>query len=160
NIGYGYHISRWNTLSILYGYQRVREHQEFTPTPDDDGNVPLPTVTDTRYNISTIAPAISHDTRDNPFDTTRGTRVGLTFGYSGRGLGGDVNIIKPDLTATWYTRLSKRTSFSLNSEIGTIFTQSNDCANFFADLATFRNILCVPRSERFYVGGENSIRGF
>ena len=37
---------------------------------------------------------------------------------------------------------------------------NDDCANFIADLDEFANELCVPRSERFFVGGEQSVRGF
>jgi outer membrane protein insertion porin family len=49
---------------------------------------------------------------------------------------------------------------SFNVEAGQIFPQITDCADVFADLDEFDNKLCVPRSERFYVGGEQSVRGF
>jgi outer membrane protein insertion porin family len=160
NVAYGYRVSRWDTVSLIYGLQRVREHNEFTAQPDDDGNIPLPAVSDTRFTSSTVVPELLHDTRDNPFDTTRGTKVAMNLAYSGGPLGGTIDLLKPEIDLSWFGKMSRRSTFSLNAEVGQIIPQETKCANLFADLSKFNNKLCVPRSERFYVGGETSVRGF
>jgi len=53
-----------------------------------------------------------------------------------------------------------RASLSFNSELGYIYPTNDNCANYFKDLDDYDNKLCVPRSERFFVGGEQSVRGF
>ncbi|HVT04919.1 MAG TPA: outer membrane protein assembly factor BamA [Thermoanaerobaculia bacterium] len=161
SVAYGYHLSRFQNFSVSYGYQRSREHTEFTPTPDPDGNIPLPDIADNSFITSAVIPAWRYDSRDNPFDTTRGAKSSISLAYEGGPLGGTIDIIKPSLDYTIFKKLSKRSSVDFNVEVGTIIpTSSSNCANSFADLAKFKNKLCVPRSERFFVGGEYSVRGF
>jgi len=158
---YGYRIGRFESLSFTYGYENRTERTEFVAPPDDNGNIPLPDVFDSQFTTSAVIPAYRYDSRDNPFDTFRGTRFSAAVSYSGGPiLGGSINILKPILNFTYYRPFSNRSSIAFNAEGGTIFPLDDDCANFFDDLSDFENRLCVPRSERFFVGGEQSVRGF
>ncbi|HVT43004.1 MAG TPA: outer membrane protein assembly factor BamA [Thermoanaerobaculia bacterium] len=159
-LAYGYRVDRFESISFLYGLQKVEENTEFVPLPDDEGNIPLPAISNTEFTSSTFVPAYRFDSRDNPYDTSRGMRTALSVAYSGGPLGGTINIFKPEINFTLYHRLSRRTTLSFNVEAGQIFPQEKDCANLFADLQQFENQLCVPRSERYFVGGEQSVRGF
>jgi Outer membrane protein/protective antigen OMA87 len=144
----------------MYGAQRGKDHSEFTPLPDDEGNVPLPAISDVVFTMSGVVPSYNYDSRDNPFDTTRGVRGAVSLGYEGGPFGGTVDIFKPEVNYSLYHRLSRLSSVSFNIEAGQIFPQITNCADLFADLSKYNNQLCVPRSERFYVGGEQSVRGF
>lgn len=166
NIAYGFRLDRFESISFLYGLENRLDHYEIAALPDDNGNVPLPTITDTEFTTSVFAPTYRYDSRDNPFDTTRGTRASLSLPYSGGPLGGTIDIFKPVVNLSHFRRLSRKTSISFNVEAGQIFPQDeSDCVHRLGDVNVSDRIdtndeLCVPRSERFYLGGYQSIRGF
>jgi outer membrane protein insertion porin family len=160
NVSYGYRIGRFETLSFTYGYENRTEKTEFVAPPDANGNVPLPQVFDTEFTSSAVIPAYRYDSRDNPFDTFRGTRLSAAASYIGDFLGGTISLIKPVVTFSHYRPMSKRSSLAINVEGGSIIETETNCATLFEDLEDFDNRICVPRSERFFVGGEQSVRGF
>lgn len=163
SLAYGFRLDRFESISFLYSLQDVQERNEFVPAPDENGNVPLPRLRDTEFTTSTFVPSYRYDSRDNPYDTTRGTKLSLNANYSGGPLGGTVNLIKPVLNFTSWKPVTRRSSFSFNVEAGEIFpTDDDECSHFAADLDPVNpdSRLCVPFSERFFVGGEYSVRGF
>jgi outer membrane protein insertion porin family len=159
-IAYGYRLHRFDSLSLIYGAERARIHDEITAPPDANGNVPVADVSDYNYTISSISPSYHFDSRDNPFDTTRGGQVGFNLTYSGGPLGGTIHALKPTVNATKFFKISRRSSVSINGEAGRIFPLSKNCSNSREELLAKNNDLCVPETERFLVGGEYSVRGF
>jgi outer membrane protein insertion porin family len=161
SLAYGFRTGRFDSLSFVYGAEKVREHRSFTPAPDENGNIPLPTVRDQEFTTSRIIPAYRYDSRDNPYDTFRGTRMSLSLAYSGGPLGGTVNAFKPVLNFSHFYRMGRRSALSMNLEGGQIFPFNEEgCASRLSDLSEEVTRLCIPQAERFYVGGEQSIRGF
>jgi outer membrane protein insertion porin family len=166
NIAYGFRLDRFESISFLYGLEERKDHLELSALPDPNGNVPLPRITDTEFTTSIFAPTYRFDSRDNPFDTTRGTRASVSLGYSGGVLGGTIDEFKPILNYSHFRRINRRSSVSFNVEAGQIFPQdSSNCVHFFNELDASDDIdtndrLCIPQSERFYVGGYQSLRGF
>lgn len=166
NIVYGFRLDRFESISFLYGLENRLDHFEIAALPDENGNIPLPTITDNRFTTSVLAPTYRYDSRDNPFDTSRGTRASLTLPYSGGPLGGTIDIFKPVLNFSHYRRMTRKSTLSFNVEAGEIFPQDeSDCVNRLSDVNVSDRIdsnddLCVPQSERFYLGGYQSIRGF
>lgn len=160
SISYGYRIGRFESLSFSYGYEDRTEKQSYISPPDDNGNVPLPDVYNEQFVTSAIVPAYRYDSRDNPFDTFRGTKFSAAMSYVGGGLGGTISLIKPIVNYSQFHPLSRRGSLTFNGEVGYIYPTDDNCANYFKDLSQYDNKLCVPRSERFFVGGEQSVRGF
>ncbi|HSN69236.1 MAG TPA: outer membrane protein assembly factor BamA [Thermoanaerobaculia bacterium] len=162
-LSYGFRLDRFESVSFLYALSDVEEHQAFLLAPDENGNVPLPIAQDITYTTSAFVPSYRYDSRDNPYDSFRGSKMSVMLNYSGAPLGGTINMIKPVVNATRFFPLSRKSTVSLNVEGGYIFpTKEDDCTHLLADLDS-RNpdlMLCVPRSERFYVGGEYSLRGF
>jgi outer membrane protein insertion porin family len=162
-LAYGFRLDRFESISFLYALSDVQEHQAFLLNPDENGNVPLPIAQDIKYTTSAFVPSYRYDSRDNPFDTFRGSKLNVMLNYSGGPFGGTINMIKPVVTATRYLPLSRRSTISVNLEGGAIIpTDEDDCTHRLSELDS-RNpdlMLCVPRSERFFVGGEYSIRGF
>ena len=160
SIAYGYRLHRFDSLSLVYARERERIHYEFTPAPDENGNVPVSEISDYRFTTSTIAPSYGYDSRDNPYDTTRGFKFTATSSFSGGPLGGTIHALKPVLNTTKFFRLSRRTTVSFNAEAGRIFPLDKNCSNSREELVEKNNTLCVPETERFLVGGEYSVRGF
>jgi outer membrane protein insertion porin family len=159
-VAYGYRLHRFDSLSFMYGLQHSREHIETSAVPDINGNVPVADVTDTSFSASTIGPSYNFDSRDNPYDTTRGSRFNLSVGYTGGPLGGSLHMIKPTLGATRFFKLSQKSSFSLNLDIGYIKPLRKDCSQTYQELVNTHKEYCVPLTERFLLGGEYSVRGF
>lgn len=161
-IAYGYRLRRFDSLGLLYGYERARSVYETVEEPDPNGNIPVPAVSDLRFVTSTIIPSYRYDSRDNPFDTTRGARMSFSLAYTGGPLGGSIDMFKPSLGMTKFVRLSRRSSISANVEGGYIvpFGDRDDCAYTYDELDRDTNQLCIPTAERFLVGGESSVRGF
>ncbi len=166
NIAYGFRLDRFESISFLYGFEDRQDHLEIAALPDPNGNVPLPRIQDIDFTTSALAPTYRYDSRDNPFDTTRGTRGTLALSYVGGPLGGTINIFKPVLNFSNFRRISPKSTFSFNVEAGQIFPQEEDgCVHRFSELDgrddnPDNDVLCVPQSERFYVGGYQSVRGF
>ncbi|HEX7154885.1 MAG TPA: outer membrane protein assembly factor BamA [Thermoanaerobaculia bacterium] len=161
SIAYGYRIGRFDAFSVVYGLERTRTHYEFTDSPDGQGNVPISNVADYTFTMSSIAPTYRYDSRDNPFDTMRGSRLTLGLGYAGGPIGGTINMFKPTVGATRFFPVSRRSSLSLNFEGGYIHPfNDEDCVHTFLERQDSGRDLCIPTGERFLVGGEFSVRGF
>jgi outer membrane protein insertion porin family len=157
---YGYRLHRFDSLSFAYGLEHLRQHTETASTPDENGNVPIAVVQDDEFSMSTIGPSYSFDSRDNPYDPTRGGRLSLSMAFSGGPLGGNVHSLKPTLGITKFFKLSRKTSFSFNTDLGYLLTLDKNCSNTYDEQLAQKNNLCVPKSQRFFVGGEYSVRGF
>lgn len=160
-LAYGYRLGRFDSVSVLYGYERARSHYETVEAPDPNGNVPLPSIADFLFTTSSIVPTYRYDSRDNPFDTTRGGRVNLSLAYSGGPLGGTINLLKPQVTLTKFFRMSRKSAFSVNAEGGFIHPLDDEnCVHRYDQRTAEKPDICVPVGERFLVGGEYSVRGF
>lgn len=157
---YGYRLHRFDSFSFAYGIEHLKQHTESTSLPDENGNIPVAVVQDATFSVSTLGPSYSFDSRDNPYDPTRGGRFSVSVAYSGGPLGGNVHAVKPILGFTKFFRLSRRTSFSVNGDFGYLIPLDKDCSNTYDEQITNKNNLCVPKSQRFFVGGEYSVRGF
>jgi outer membrane protein insertion porin family len=161
SIAYGYRLGRFDSMGLVYGYERARSHYETVEAPDPNGNLPLPQIADFTFITSALTPSYRYDSRDNPFDTTRGMRVSASAAYSGGVLGGTIDLVKPQLTLTKFFRLSRKTSVSLNVEGGYIFPlEDENCVHRYDERTDEIPDICVPVGERFLVGGEYSVRGF
>jgi len=159
-IAYGYRLHRFDSLSFTYGLEHVRSHYETVFAPDVHGNVPISDISDFVFTQSTIGPSYVYDSRDNPFDVTRGMRISLGAGYSGGPIGGTIHAFRPTVDFTKFFKLSRNTSISFNTNLGAIIPLRHDCANSLDEQVAKNLVLCVPKGQRFFVGGEYSVRGF
>ncbi len=100
---------------------------------------------------SMLGAEIARDTRDSIIDPTRGTRNGVGAQLSGGPLFGDINYIKP--------------SFS-NQAHFKIFEAVDDWPfvmsiyNRGGYVTQFSGTQAVPVQDRFFVGGQDSLRGY
>jgi outer membrane protein insertion porin family len=115
------------------------------------GTTPTGDVTTALEGIirSEVTPMISYNSTDAYFNPTRGTNMQLSTAISGGFLGGDFSMIRPTLTLRhffpdkWLSH--GRNVFGFNI-LGQYIQSYGDSI--------------VPFFDRFYIGGENTIRGF
>ena len=160
SVVYGFRLDRFESVSLLYGYQDTEQRVTLQGTPDREGNVPIASVLDRTFTTSSLVPQYRYDSRNDPYDSTRGSRISMSLAYNGGPLGGTIDMVKPVLNMSRFHPLSSKSSLSGNFEIGQIFPfDDDDCTHDFSDI-TSSTELCVPQTERFFLGGEQSIRGF
>jgi outer membrane protein insertion porin family len=98
---------------------------------------------------SSITPMIYRSTIDSPLTPTRGTLYSLSLKYAGTFLGGEIDLIKPQVEFTHY-----RPIFGRGPKAHVI--------GFHAEYQFVKAIngSQIPYWEKFFLGGERSIRGY
>jgi outer membrane protein insertion porin family len=112
-------------------------------------NIVNPSEVSREFTSSTVAgPSVSvlNDTRDDPLEPRRGRFASMDVQLSHAVLGGD-NFLKSFLQASSYRRLNARTVLALSARLGLARTFGDDP-------------VLLPRPDRFYAGGDYSVRGF
>jgi outer membrane protein insertion porin family len=94
---------------------------------------------------SSIIPVYTYDTRNNFFRPTRGLRLQLATEYAGGSLGGDNFYWKPYGSLTFYLPAYHKHYIGVNAAAGYV--------------GSFEGRV-VPAFERFFLGGERSLRAF
>ncbi|MBI3209838.1 MAG: outer membrane protein assembly factor BamA [Candidatus Solibacter usitatus] len=95
---------------------------------------------------SQVIPSFSYNTVDHPITPSRGKSIYLTSIFAGSFLQGNVNMIQPTLDMKYF-----RHGFAKGHVIG---------AHFLGRFVTGYGGRAAPPFNRFYMGGENDIRGF
>ena len=162
SIVWGFSPSYFGQFSIVYGYddafvkytttRTLAAGQEPTfphrrPLDPPYVDAPAPEVFFDTYSgvTSSLTPSLVFDSRDDPFDPSRGlTYYGRTR-VAGGLLGGDFNYIRPELGSSIYHPLTRRYILAGNFEAGQIFPFSGSD---------------IPVYDRYRLGGERSLRGF
>lgn len=143
---YGRNLRLFTSASM--SYNRSEYNDETTVLIP--GIPPAPSVLQTTKLIidnSSLRPALVFDSRDNPFETSRGQRASLAVEYAGGFLGGDNQFWRPEVSYSIFkpvTNYPTKTVFAFNAEAGLIKPFGG---------------ARVPVLERFFLGGESSIRG-
>jgi outer membrane protein insertion porin family len=98
---------------------------------------------------SEITPSLSFNTTNAFFNPTRGTSLTLAVGIAGMGLGGDFNLVRP--TVEFRHFLPDKWLSNRRNTIGIRLVGQY--------VKTFKGST-VPFFDRFFIGGETTIRGF
>ena len=140
---YGRNLGLFQSLSV--SYNRSVYEQRAAVLDDTDPNNDDLVFAD--IDNSSLRPAYVYDSRDNPFEPTRGRRLALSVEYAGGVLGGDNYFVRPEIGVTLFQPFNTapvRTVFAFNAEAG------------YVDPFDGRELSIL---ERYFMGGENSIRG-
>ena len=153
---YGRNFRLFQSASVSYNRARYedtlrgivpeRQPGDPEPLPGDPKPGDAYSFTDVIDN-SSLRPLYVIDSRDNPFEPTRGQRLSVGFEYAGGFLGGENYFTRPEVAYSAFVPVSNYptpTVFALNVEGGLV--------------DAFGGKELQPL-ERFYLGGENSIRG-
>lgn len=99
---------------------------------------------------SRLVPQLVRSTINNPIDPSRGSRLVIGVVYSGGVMGGDIDYYKPSFAFTQYLAgLTKKQHIAYNVEAG--WGSGFGHGPLGGEL---------PYYERYFLGGENSIRGY
>jgi outer membrane protein insertion porin family len=95
---------------------------------------------------SRVTPSLSYNTVDNPINPTHGKSIFLSSSFEGGPLGGNVNAITNTFEWKYFHPINKH-----RNVLG--FRVQAAYATSFGGLG-------LPPTSRFYIGGEDSVRGF
>lgn len=98
-----------------------------------------------KYFVSAIEPVIYRSTIDSPLTPTRGTMYTASIKYAGSFLGGDVHLVRPRVEFSRYQPFISNHVLGFHIEYMIVKPTGNHQ---------------VPYWERFFLGGEQSIRGY
>jgi outer membrane protein assembly complex protein YaeT len=126
-------------LQVAYSYNFQRNHTFDAHVDPDD-----PLAFDIAINIAKLTTTLFVDTRDDLVDATRGSLMSSTFEYGIGALGSDLRFSKYFFQQNYYRSLGGGVVFATSGRLGL-------GAGYGQELI---------RSERFFAGGGNSVRGF
>jgi len=141
-IGIGYPIDRideYTRGSVHYGY----DDSDISNVPDDAS--PAWKDMEGRNVTSSITLGIQRDSRDHPWNTTKGSVNSLSYEFAGSFLGGDVGFDKIRASTAWYFPLFWDTVFLIRGNGGYMRQHSGEK---------------LPVYQKFRIGGINTVRGF
>jgi outer membrane protein insertion porin family len=99
-----------------------------------------------RRRVSRITPSLVYNTVNQPIFPTAGTRYNISNSFAGSFLGGNTDYWSTTLEGTWYFPVSVRTSLGLHAQGQYI--------------RPYGRTSTLPIFEKFFMGGEYSVRGF
>jgi len=171
---WGIPVKRFSRLFLNYNYSVIKTSE---PDPDLVLN-PFDlfqnnTFLDPRFfgiqgNFvsSKVTPSFVHNTTDNPLFPFRGKRYTASFGVAGGILGGTVNYLKPTFEGIWYVPVSRTTNFGFRAMVSWLRGTADgrligaEIDEEAGDIIFDVEQTGIPFFERFFLGGENQIRGY
>ena len=171
---WGIPIKRFSRLFLNYNYSVIT-----TSEPDPDLVLTIndlfinTTFLDPRFLgiqgdfiSSKVTPSFIHNTTDNPLFPFRGKRYTGSFSVAGGILGGTVNYYKPTFEGIWYLPVTRTTNFGFRAMVswlkGTVDSRiiEGELDEQAGDIILDLQQTGIPFFERFFLGGENQIRGY
>src|SRR5688572_12554824 len=158
----GNRLSDLYTVSGAYSFQRTRL---FDIRASEDEPPWLIDRLFPRVRISKFSGTILRDSRDpsEALDPTRGTQVIATADLAARAIGSEVGFIKTYLQGFCYHRLPvpRRVVLALGARVGLAHGFNREITDeTIPGLPTSLTINGLPASERFFAGGDSTVRGF
>ena len=135
-ISYGYSIQNIKTLTTA-----ASAYFDYSPYQQLSGPNSL-----TGIRTSSVTPSYTFNTVNHPITPTQGKSIFASVAFAGSVLGGGVNTIQPQLDMKYF-----RAGFKRGHVIG---------MHFLGRWITGYGGKTAPPFNRFYLGGENDIRGF
>lgn len=128
---------RWRSF-IRYNFQRV----DVTEVPSDP-TIKLP---EENIRLGDIGIAVIRDTRDDPFLARQGNYFSLDTSVFADALLSESSFVRSIVSASTFHRAGQAGSFASSIRVGVAIP--------------FGGTIEIPRSERFFAGGDSTLRGF
>ena len=147
----GFRLSRVYSAIGLYSFQHTRLFDErFTP----DAPPPLIDRVFPAVRLSKVSASLIRDKRDDPLDPSRGTMMIADGEIAARLLGSEVGFVQTYLQGFAYRRLptERRIVLALGARVGLAHGFARDVSGVI--------VQDLPASERFFAGGDTTVRGF
>jgi len=127
--------------SLVYDYQI----NHFDPAPPQDND---------RANIGSVTPTMTRDTRDDPFNPRSGSVNTVAFENAALVFGSQEQFWKLTASSGWFHALG-------NALVGAVSARAGVSNRFGETRANrFGVALLLPATERFYLGGRSTVRGY
>jgi outer membrane protein insertion porin family len=142
-VTYGRNMGLFGSVSLGYSkYDSIDRRSTFTITGELVNQ-------EFSRDVSTLRLSYGLDRRNSRLNPTAGKRYGASVEYTGGFLGGSSDFYRGSIYGTWYKPTTKAARmqqvFAVNSQAGYILPFNNDEIFFF---------------DRYYSGGESTMRGF
>jgi outer membrane protein assembly complex protein YaeT len=138
------------TLTGRYSFEKTKLFDEVF-SPDE---APLIDKLFPEVRLSKVASSFIYDTRDDPLDPARGTFVIVDTDVAARAIGSEVGFVRTYSQGFLYRQLptKRRTVVALGARLG--------AAHGFERVKDGQVVSDLPASERFFAGGDTTVRGF
>ena len=138
DIRVGKPLSEIMNLAFTYAYEEVKVF-------DIDSSF-ASLISEEQDVSSSLTTGLTRDTRDNVFDTSRGSKHSVSVKVAGGPFGGNVNFYKPTVSASKFFPTIWKFVFGINGRISYVrqFNPSKE----------------VPIYERYFMGGADTVRGY
>lgn len=156
NLSLGYGLGIFDVVSIFYGYTDTQSTYQVYPPPAPPGGGAVPIAFATYVGkTSAVTPGYRYDSRNDPFDPSRGMKAGASLSVAGGPFGGNFSYYKLSANVTRYLPFGKKGNFALNVDVGLLkaYSGGQDPNEVTADSR-------IPLFERYRIGGDRSVRGF
>ena len=97
------------------------------------------------YNMSSLEPLLYRSTINSPLTPTRGTMYSLSFKFAGSFLGGEISLYRPRIELSHFQPFIANHVIGLHLEYQSVKPMKGST---------------IPFWEKFYLGGERSVRGY
>ncbi len=144
NLMTSFRFWRFWGASLVYSFEDI-EIQDVNEDINWSSSYSYYYYTEGKRVSSSFTPTIYYSTVDSPIFPSSGTKYLLNYKYSGGMLGGDINMHKFKFEFVKFLPLWKRHTLGLHGVYQTLIEFGENP---------------VPFYEKFYLGGERSIRGF
>lgn len=128
SLRWGYGIGEYSRVFLSYRYEDI----DITDIPKKQQGI-----------TSSITESIIRDSRDHPFDPSKGSVNSFSVEYAGGFLQGDYDFTKFSSTSRWYFPVVWDTVLMLSGNLGYGLSKRE-----------------LPFSERYFLGGINTVRGY
>ena len=154
--GHGYNlitsfrIWKYTGASVMLGSEKI-EISEINEDLEWTNPYSYYYYTEGKRTINSFSPTIYYSTVDSPLFPSSGTKYLINYRYSGGILGGDIYLHKYKFEFTKFFSLGRKHVFGMHAVYQYVIP-------FGVDSEGDKNVL--PFYEKFFLGGERSIRGF
>jgi outer membrane protein insertion porin family len=148
NYNAGFRIKGFWRANLTYGFEYVDVGEAAVEDEDDSNYTPYyygGTYGYGNYYVGSLSTSIYRNTVDSPLTPSRGTMYLIGCKVSGGILGGEISLFKPQFEWTFYHPIFRSSVIGLHLSY-----------EFIKPIGSSE----VPFWERFYLGGERSIRGY
>ncbi len=136
-LSYGYSTTKYTTLTTAAtNYFEFLNFQGQLSGPNQLAGI----------KASTITPSYLYNSIDHPITPTRGKSLSLSFPFTGSTIGGNVNMVQPTLSFTAFHRALWKSHVVGFRLMGSFVTGYGGKS--------------APPFNRYYIGGEQDVRGF
>ncbi len=151
-------LSRGVSITGSYQIQRTSVFDE--QLADDDPAKPLIDRLFPNVRLSSFSSSIIRDSRDDAVDPSRGAYASISGQIAGRAIGSQIGFGKSFGTAQLFRVIpgTNRVIFAASARVGMAWAFPREA--LAADGETTTIVSDLPQSERFYAGGDTTIRGF